>query len=306
MSARTLERERTFGMPTLIGVARPRVITADIGASWTRIALGGERIDPKDIIKYPTPQNYDRMVIELGNKAVSLTDGRKIDAFGFGIAGQITNGVITQAGMLKEYGFVGKSVVADASDVMGISDANTVGTNDVRAASKAEQTARLARPSGADMKTVAMYTVSTGLAGAIITAEGITPDEAGHHFLKEGAFCGCGQEGCFEAHASGSGIEKKFGVRGENIPADSNIWNEVRGDFVDGMDLTLNRYAAEGVHPSTLVFYGSVALGAPHMLDSLESGLLYRRGADTPDIEVATYGNDSGLYGSYFDALETL
>lgn len=310
MPALTKERSTApIAAPVLIGRARPNIIVADIGGTWTRIARGDERIHPENIIKYRTPQNYDQMVMALGNKAVTLTDGRKIDAFGFGIAGQVTDGVITKAGMLTEYGCVGKPIVADAANVMGTTEGNTTGSNDVRAAGKGEQVYRRRRD-GDEMGITAMYTIATGFAGAIVTKEGIDPDEAGHHYLKSGAWCGCGQEGCMEAHISGSGIQMKFGIRGENVPEDSVIWDEVRRDTCDALSLTLTRYRMEkGIVPDSLVFYGAVALNAPGLLSSIEHGMaLHSFGTDSPppSVETAHYGDDSGLYGSYFDALETL
>jgi glucokinase len=133
------------------------------------------------------------------------------------------------------------------------------------------------------------------------------PDEPGHEFLSAGATCGCGADGCLEAHVSGSGIERKYGIRGEDIPADDWRWAAVTNNLALGVNQMLERYAADGHVPTHLHFFGSVALKGPGVLDGLRNKLpAIRDPKETPRIGTAAFGDNSGLHGAYLAALQTL
>ncbi|HEV7454103.1 MAG TPA: hypothetical protein VGO07_02485, partial [Candidatus Saccharimonadales bacterium] len=115
--------------------------------------------------------------------------------------------------------------------------------------------------------------------------------------------CGDGQEGHIEAHISGSGIAQKYGVRAEHIPHRDPRWQEIKGDFHDGIVQTLDRYQAElGLWLQTIGFTGSVALRGPNMLGGLQQHLYDHFGDRAPRIEKAIYLDESGLYGAAFAA----
>lgn len=253
-----------------------------------------------------TPDTYNDAIEKIGAAVSSLTGGKRPDAVGFGVAGQLDNtGVMAKAGKLTEYGWVGKNVVLDIAEVLGVDPANVAGANDVKAAAKGEQTVRNKRPDPYSLE--ALYTISTGLGGALYRPDEIIPDEPGHEFLRAGAVCGCGYDGCLEAHVSGSGIERKYGMRGEKIPRTDPTWDAVRSDLVEGFSGMLARYETTfGESPTRLSFYGSVALKGPQILEGLQTGLQEIHGPNTPEISAAAFGDNSGLHGAYFMAQETL
>jgi len=284
------------------GRAQPRIVTFDIGGTWTRAVLGTDYIDQAEIVRTPTLPDYSQMLGKLGNISATLLDGKRADAVGFGIAGQITDGTITKAGKLAEYGYVGKNIVVDISDQTGLDPARVAGNGDTHSAAFAER-----RFLNGNVEVGGIYTWSTGFGGTRFTPDSIMPDEPGHEFFEAGALCGCGGDGCLEAHVSGSGIERKYGVRGENIPAGDPRWAEVTSNMAAGLDMMLDRYEGDdGLVPTYISFYGSVAMKGPGVLDGVRSGIQDIRGSEAPQIGLAAYGDESGLYGAYFAALDTL
>lgn len=289
--------------PELVGVSESRIITIDNGGTNTRVAvaIGGEQLGR--IVQYDTPQNHRTAIERIGQAAQSLLEGQKPDAIGISVAGQMTDGRITQAGKLAEYGWVGLPFTEAIASEVGINPERIADLNDCSAGANSERKSRLLRFG----EVSAFMVVSTGLGGALYTAHDILPDEPGHHYLKPGALCGDEQEGHIEAHVAGSGIEKKFGVRGEDIPHGDPRWQEIKTDFLNGMILTLDRYDREmGVRLGTLGFTGSVALRGPDMLGGLQQGLSYHYGFRAPMVAEAVHGEESGLYGALFAAADLL
>jgi len=278
-------------------MAEALVLTVDNGGTRTRLAQGGKNIT--QIETYETPKDYDQAVGQIAAKARIVLGGNRPDAIGFSIAGKVEGGQIVSAGQLQEYGWVGRPFAADVAEELGVDPARIVLLNDCAAGANAERVAR--RPKDGEMG--AFMVLSTGFGGALYTSNELIADEPGHHYLRPGAVCGDGEDGHMEAHVSGSGIERKFGVRGEHIPHDDPRWHEVRGDFYNSMDLTLARYEVEyGAVPQTIGFTGSVALGGPHLLSGLQRDLDARMGGAAPRIEQAVYRDESGLYGAAFAA----
>jgi predicted NBD/HSP70 family sugar kinase len=282
-------------------MAEAVVLTVDNGATNTRIARGGESID--QIEAYTTPQDYDQAVGRIAATARVVLNGRRPDAVGFSVAGKVENGRIVSAGQLQEYGWTGRPFAADVAEELGVSPDRVVLLNDCAAGANAERTARQPK----DGETSAFMVLSTGFGGALYTSSELIADEPGHQYLKPGAVCGDGEEGHMEAHVSGSGIARKFGVRGEHIPHDDPRWQEVKGDFHESMAHTLARYEGDyGMTLQTVGFTGSVALGGPDMLGGLQRDLDVRMGGNAPRIEGAVYRDESGLYGAAFAADEVL
>lgn len=283
---------------TLIGTLEPRIVTIDNGGTQTRIAVteGGalERIEA-----YPTPPNFADAVAKLALHASNLLGGKKPDAVGVSLAAAVERGRIMQAGKLAEYGWLGRNFAQSVGDAMDVSIEYVSVENDCKAGANAERHARNL-PEG---KAGAFKVLSTGYGGALYVGDMLIADEPGHRKLKPGARCGCGSEGCNEAHFAGSGIERKFGVRAENIAHDDPRWREIKDDFHNGVHGSLMHYGEVlDLSVEIAAFTGSVALGGPNMLPDLQAELTYRMGKYAPVIEEAVYGDKSGLYGAMFAA----
>jgi len=300
MITTTLRQSAPAAVP-LVGTAEPTILVVDLGGSWSRFAVGGEPIDEELIAKHQTLPGYEDTVAQVGRAAAFLCE-KKPDAIGFGIAGQMTDGTLTEGGKLKQFGWVGRPIASDIAAALNLDPSRVVGLNDVAAAAKAEQVATN-RQGNTD--TQAIYTLSTGFGGALFTPRSIIPDEPGHEYLRAGAQCACGRDGCLEAHVSGLGIAAKYGLGDAPLPPDDPRWSRVKGDLVAGVYSMLDRYAEDGHNPRRLSFFGSVALKGPDILGCLRDGLMGLRD-DAPQVDTATYGDVSGLQGAYFAARETL
>ncbi len=292
----------------LIGVAEPIVAAVDNGGTNTRILLMQGDTPLAPMIQYPTPRDYSTAVDRIGTVSHDLAGGRRIDAVGFAVAGAVQNGTIASAGQLQEYGWCGQPFAENVAERMAVELGAIVLLNDCGAAAKSQQVENRRR-GGPNIGYI--ETISTGWGGAGFNVEdnALLPDEPGHVFLREGAICGCGTEGCAEAHISGSGIERKFGIRGEDLTVD--IWKTVIQDTVAAHAQMLERFEEQGFRPSTLYFFGSVALKSPYVLPGLRSGLQEiaestHRIPFLPFIEVATNGDDSGIKGAKYAAQEVL
>ena len=282
-------------------MAEAVVLTVDNGGTNTRLARGGENIDR--IETYTTPHSYDQAIGKLAAQARVVLNGKRPDAVGFSVAGKVEGGRIVSAGQLQEYGWTGRPFAEDVATELGVSPDRVVLLNDCAAGANAERTARQPK----DGENGAFMVVSTGFGGALYNSSELIADEPGHYYLKDGAVCGDGEEGHIEAHIGGAGIARKYGESGENISHDDPRWREIKGDFHEGMAMTLGRYESDrGISLQTVGFTGSVALGGPDMLGGLQRDLDARMGDNAPRIEQAIYRDESGLYGAAFAADEVL
>jgi len=291
-------------MPTLIGKKSPNILVVDNGGSKTRMALGGGReIGP--IETYATPQKYDKAVGALAARGQLVLDGKKPDAIGISVAGELDKArkKIVSAGELEENGWAGQQFLEDVAQEMGVAPDRIVLLNDAEAGGESERRTRPMGPGDVG----GFLTLSTGLGGALYTKDQVITDAPGHYYLKPGAICGDGQEGHIEAHIGGAGIYKKYGSRGEHIPhktpAGRRVWEEIKQDFHDSMEQTFTRWGDEMQTRVSLVgFTGSVALGGPNMLGDLQVSMVERMGDAAPYIAEAVHGEQSGLYGAMFAA----
>ena len=159
----------------------------------------------------------------------------------------------------------------------------------------------------AGMRHVVYYTVSTGIGcgvvhdGRIVTGRQDT--EGGHQvlwpaWLRDEAgnappLCGCGGHGCLEALASGTAIERRFGVRAEHLD-DQSAWADV------GRWLGLAVVNATALHdPDAVVFGGGVCAAWqrfwPSMAATVEAHL---RLQISPQVLRAALGDDRNLSGA--------
>lgn len=284
-----------------IGIAEPVLVAIDNGATNTRIlAVHGEEV--LGATNYPTPRSYEDAIEKISFASAVLLDEKSPDGMGYAVAGDIQEGVIVGAGQLEEYGWVGHSLADDTAEIVGVEPARIEVMNDCVAAANAQ---RNANKQAKETDTGYVVTISTGFGGAGFKGDELIPDEAGHYFLRDGAICGCGKVGCAEAHISGSGIERKFGIPAEDLPKE--LWNQVLYDMGEAHAQLIERLRSEkGLNPHTLYFFGSVALKQAAVLPAIASGL--RRNQNRlrnriPYLEEATYGDDSGLVGARYAAL---
>ena len=154
----------------------------------------------------------------------------------------------------------------------------------------------------AGLQHVVYYTVSTGIGSGVVhggrLVVGRQDTEGGHQvlwpwWLGDAPRCGCGGSGCLEGLASGSAIERRFGVRAEHLD-DQSAWDDV------GRWLGLAVVNATALHdPDAVVFGGGVCAAWdrfwPAMAATVERHL---RLQPAPQVLRAALGEDRNLWGA--------
>lgn len=202
--------------------------------------------------------------------------------------------------------------------------------NDANAAAMGE----LWRGSAKGQRSMVMITIGTGLGGGVVVNGDVIDGafgaggEIGHMCVNpnETRVCGCGNKGCLEQYASASGVVnnyldecKKHGVEPIELTGKSDslsIFNACRtGDEVARAAIDdMVGYLARGmqivsavIDPQMYVLGGGTSASADLFLDELRSqyaACALSVSAKTR-IEVATLGNDAGIYGAAYVALRS-
>jgi predicted NBD/HSP70 family sugar kinase len=156
----------------------------------------------------------------------------------------------------------------------------------------------------AGLQHVVYYTVSTGIGSGVVhggrLVVGRQDTEGGHQVLWPSWLgdtpappCGCGASGCLEGLASGSAIERRFGVRAEHLD-DQAAWDDV------GRWLGLAVVNATALHDPDAVVLGGGVCNAwhrfwPEMATTIERHL---RLQPRPLVTRAALGEDRNLWGA--------
>lgn len=185
---------------------------------------------------------------------------------------------------------------------------------------------------GKDKQTVIVLTVGTGIGGGLIFdgkiwhgADG-AGGEPGHiNLFPDGFLCGCGNTGCLEAHASGTGIVKRtlMGIEsGETTKITELVKNDLskitskvvydaavaQDKFARKIMLETGKYLGIGIatlinllNPEMVILGGGVMKAGDWILiparEEVEKRAFKFLAGKTP-IVLAKLGNDAGMIGS--------
>lgn len=200
--------------------------------------------------------------------------------------------------------------------------------NDANAAAMGE----VWRGSAQGHRSMVMVTIGTGLGGGVVVNGDVIDGafgaggEIGHICVNpvEERACGCGLRGCLEQYASASGVVSNYlhvceerGVEPVELvgPSDSrSVFDAARaGDetalaaidvAMDYLSLGLQIISAV-VDPEVYVLGGGASASADMFLDSLRAKYEARAfpASRATAIEVASLGNDAGIFGAAYVAL---
>ena len=200
--------------------------------------------------------------------------------------------------------------------------------NDANAATMGE----VWRGSAQGHRSMVMVTIGTGLGGGVVVNGDVIDGafgaggEIGHICVNpaEERACGCGLHGCLEQYASASGVVNNYlrvceerGVEPVELvgPSDSrSVFDAARaGDetalaaidvAMDYLSLGLQIISAV-VDPEVYVLGGGASASADMFLDSLRKKYAARAfpASRATAIEVASLGNDAGIFGAAYVAL---
>ena len=200
--------------------------------------------------------------------------------------------------------------------------------NDANAATMGE----VWRGSAQGHRSMVMVTIGTGLGGGVVVNGDVVDGafgaggEIGHICVNpaEERACGCGLHGCLEQYASASGVVSNYlrvceerGVEPVELvgPSDSrSVFDAARaGDetalaaidvAMDYLSLGLQIISAV-VDPEVYVLGGGASASVDMFLDSLRAKYEARAfpASRATAIEVASLGNDAGIFGAAYVAL---
>lgn len=200
--------------------------------------------------------------------------------------------------------------------------------NDANAAAMGE----VWRGSAQGHRSMVMVTIGTGLGGGVVVNGDVIDGafgaggEIGHICVNpaEERACGCGLHGCLEQYASASGVVSNYlrvceerGVEPVELVGSSDsrsVFDAARaGDetALAAIDVTMD-YLSLGlqiisavVDPEVYVLGGGASASADMFLDSLRKKYAARAfpASRATAIEVASLGNDAGIFGAAYVAL---
>ena len=184
---------------------------------------------------------------------------------------------------------------------------------------------------GADIESLVMLTLGTGIGGGIVLGNEIwhgcnnAAGELGHITLEpNGVKCGCGNFGCLEVYASATGVERRYkeasnfnGSIAASITAKDVYIKAIKGDEI------ANRIMYEtGVYlgiaivnimhmlnPDIIVIGGGMAAAKDVLINPIQEEIKkrsYKAARERTNVIFGKLGNDAGIIGAAGWALKIL
>jgi len=268
----------------------------DIGGTKLLAAVAGDDLRPQRVVRRATPSQAP--VATLAAMLDEARDGASLEAIAVAAPGPFDRG---RGALLNPPNVPAAWLQLPLADELRQRfGCPVVVENDANCAALAEAL----HGAAAGMEHVVYYTVSTGIGCGVVhggrLVVGRQDTEGGHQVLwpswlgpGEAPPCGCGGSGCLEGLASGSAIERRFGVRAEHLD-DQSAWNDV------GRWLGLAVVNATALHdPDAVVFGGGVCAAWhrfwPQMSATIERHLRLQA---APQVLRASLGEDRNLWGA--------
>lgn len=258
-------------------------------------------------VRYPTPSGRDlvevlcRIVAELRTTHLGASDL----CVGVGLPGLVTfDGVFRASPHISDV--VDLPVGTLMSQQLNVS---VRVDNDATAATYAEWKVGAAR----GVSDAIIVTFGTGIGGGIIAGGQLQRGAHGHagefgHIIVDvgGPQCACGQRGCWETYASGSGLRRlSGGVHGEEVMARAAAGDREACDVVEEFSRWVGRGLAgltNALDPAVIVIGGGLVRTSDVFLGQVSQFLAeYAYGArnrELPTVVPAQLGEHAGAIGS--------
>jgi glucokinase len=292
----------------------PDLVTVGIDMGGTKIAAapfvnGQLLID--EIIKEPTPQNNAQAILDLMSSMVKkISEKHQVKAVGISTAGVVSNEgqMIGGCGNIK--GWKGTKVKKELEAMLKLPIAVE---NDANCAAYAEYMVGAAK----DFDPVLLVIVGTGIGGGIVFNNKIwrgahfAGGEIGHIKIvdKRTRRCTCGAWDCWEAYASGNGLQNTAHLFYADPTMDNYKLMDLyhKGDETASQVLnTWHEYLALGmasvintIDPEAVVLSGGMAkfINYPELNKKVRARVVDALKEYVNIIE-GTLGNDSGMVGA--------
>jgi len=259
---------------------------------------GGEIVNS---VRRPTP-HADHLVSTLAEIARELGEYKTL---GIGVPG-----LITPAGVVRESPNLTGAIELDLRTLLQKELGHVIDVeNDATCAAHAEWQYGAGR-GATDMW---MVTLGTGIGGGFVSGSKLQrgshgfAGEIGHMIVEsQGILCPCGQRGCWERYASGSGLATiAGGERGEEVIARAVAGDEKALGYLD----TFGKWVAIGLvnltnitDPNVIVIGGGLAEAAdtvmPHIKNWFKKLLYAPDNREHPELRVAQLGESAGAIGA--------
>lgn len=303
----------------------------DLGGTNTKIGLLDEdgNILFSTIVKTESEQGFEKTIerlsnilkIQVSNLNISFND---VAGVGLGVPGPVANGRIVKFWANFPWP-VNVDLAAEFEKHLGVP---VKVDNDVNVITLGE----MWKGGGRGYKNVLGLAIGTGIGGGVVvngklvSGKNGAGGEVGHIKVeRDGKLCGCGQEGCWEAYASATGLvreaKSRITVNKNNLLYERTKDREVEAKDIfdaarDGDEFSLNLvdYEAEFIalgignllnvlDTDVVVVGGGIALAGDILFNKINEKLRKYAMLSTLEglkIVQAELGNDAGIYGAAY------
>ena len=268
----------------------------DVGGSKTRVAVSEDLKTLSEVISFKTPATCEDGVKKIAEAAQKLVGDGRVRMVAGGIRGVLDDekqGVVNDPGHFlakwHDEPFTEKLKKKLGAEVCLENDAALAGMGEA------------VYGAGEGHEIVVYHTVSTGVGGAKIE-NGMIDDyrqgfEPGHQILDiDHTILGEDVEPTLENLVSGTAVEKRMGVKPEDIPQDDALWEQLALYLAHGLRNSILYWS-----PDVIILGGSMIVGDPRiLLDDIveQTNEVIGEVAEVPLILDATLGDSAGLYGA--------
>lgn len=268
-------------------------LTADFGATNTRVASSNDLISILELRKFDTSPDFDEQVKLLNNAFEKLCKDEKVEGICIGSAGTLDQ---------KEKKFV-RTVNYGVKDGKKFDDLLDSRFKDVSL--YVENDASLAGlgeaifGTGKEFNSIAYITLSTGVGGVRVEkikgAVTYFPAEPGHHILLEDGRLHqrSGLFGSMESYVSGTSFEEIFGATPE-FCEDKEAWDIYAKHLSTGI---INIIAFW--NPEVILLGGGVSNQFDRFFEPLMKYLGKQDFFNIPEIRKGKLGDKAGIYGGF-------
>jgi predicted NBD/HSP70 family sugar kinase len=268
----------------------------DIGGSKTRVAVSEDLQTIAASTQFDTQTNFLKGVRKIADEAKKLVGTNSIRAVAGGIRGVLDDkkgSIVTDpGGHLSSW--ADEPLVEQLKKELG---AEVYLENDAALAGIGEAV----YGAGVGHEIVVYHTISTGVGGAKIE-DGMLDDyshgfEPGHQILDiDHTILGEDIDPTLENLISGTAVERRMGMKPEDIPQSDAIWDQLAMYLAHGLRNSILYWS-----PDVIVLGGSMIVGNPRIeRDAIMNHTNEALGevVEAPIILDATLGDKGGLYGA--------